>query len=296
MSRNDLGQRLREVGVPDSSAACERVVTAARGEAGAPEGRLRSDQAWRRRVLVIACGLGLIGTVLLTPPGRAATGWVGDLVGIGEVGGPPTREERDQGAPVARSVVVATGHAPDGARYEYVVDRFPTGEGPKAPTGEGVEGPDGETFKWCLGLEWPDVVPHGIGGFCGPQFPPAQREGLIRPFGGLNLYEGVTEHLVLSGFAEPEVSRVRVLYRGEDGQQHEAPADFFGADRMLKDRTGSDRDFGFFVAFIPPSFPLGTGTRPFDREAIDVIAYNSSGHEVARAHPADFVNGATVQN
>lgn len=241
MKRTDIQRGLRGAAVPDASTARARTVTAARTEATRRSPRPPSTHPSRPHVFVCLCALGLTGTLLVTPAGQALTSWAGRLVGVGDVGGPPTREQRDQGAPVESSVILATGRAPDGARYEFVVDRFPTGMGPRAPSGQGVDGPDGETFKWCLGLEFPDVVPRGIGGFCGPELPPAQRDGIVRPFGGLNAYPGVTEHLVLSGFAEPEVSRVRVSYRDQDGEHREAPVDLSAADRELQRRTGSER-------------------------------------------------------
>lgn len=290
MRRKDLDRALRAVAVPDATPARDRTATVARSEASGREQTTGPARNLPRRALALACALGLSATLLLTPPGRAVTAWAGELIGVGDVGGPPTREQRDQGAPVERSVVFAAGRAPDGARYEYVVDRFPTGKDPSAPAGEGVAGPEGETFKWCLGLEFPDLVPRGISGFCGPEFPPPQRDGVVRPFGGLNAYPGVTEYLVLTGFAEPHVHRVRVTYHDENDRRREAPVDLVAANDVLRDRTGSDRPFASFVAFVDPSFPLAPGTRPFDRKAIDVIAYDANGRELDRAHPADFVN------
>src|SRR5688572_19429789 len=77
------------------------------------------------RRLAIACLAALVGFGLLTTPGRDAAAWVGGLVRIGEVGGPPTEKKHgleDPDSPLA-PVVIDNGRAPDGTRYEWVAYR-----------------------------------------------------------------------------------------------------------------------------------------------------------------------------
>jgi hypothetical protein len=75
------------------------------------------------------------------------------------------------------------------------------------------------------------------------------------------------------------VSRVRVAYRGAEGKVREAPVHFIRV---------SDDEFGVYLAFLPPSIRYRPQTRScpergtFDREAIELIAYDDRGEEITR--------------
>ncbi len=104
---------------------------------------IERDAARRRlawpgtRRLAAACAVALLAFAVLTAPGRDAAAWVGGLVGIGEVGGPPTREKhvlQEPGAPFA-PVVVDNGHV--ARRRALRVGRLPMRGGPprRGPAG-----------------------------------------------------------------------------------------------------------------------------------------------------------------
>lgn len=86
--------------------------------------------------------------VLLTPPGRAASLWVGALVGIGDVGGPPTQEKRGGFMLADTAVVIDDREAPDGSRNEWVAYRCHIG----AEDGVGTD------FKG-IGCRWNGPAP-----------------------------------------------------------------------------------------------------------------------------------------
>jgi hypothetical protein len=56
----------------------------------------------------------------------------------------------------------------------------------------------------------------------------------------------------------------------------------------LRQRAGADESFGLYLAFLPPSirYQPQTDSGPergtFDREAIELIAYDNQGAEIAR--------------
>src|ERR671910_640933 len=88
---------------------------------------------------------------------RAARAWVGELVGIGDVGGPPTQEKHGGFMLADTAVVIDNGEAPDGSRYEWVAYRCHI----RAEDGVGTD------FKGIgVSLEWPGVRRHEGGGSC----------------------------------------------------------------------------------------------------------------------------------
>jgi hypothetical protein len=234
--------------------------------------------------------LGLVGVLAITaaiatPPGRAASAWVGGLVGIGEVGGPPTRHDIRVGGKRGKPFVIATGRAPDGARYELVLDRYPGG----------IEIADGEPADSCIQLEWPHLPRAGVtSGFCGPGFPPPQERGrapggaAARPFGFLTPYEVATRYLVLEGFTEPSVARVRVLYTVRPGVRRDAAVDLIELSNDIHERIGSVKAVDVFVAFLPRS------AANFDwrkrSQSLEVLAYDRRGSLLGSVRHTDLAN------
>jgi hypothetical protein len=248
----------------------------------------------RRRVLTL-CAAGLVAVSLLTPPGRAASGLVGEWLGIGEPGGPPTIEgPRQRGAlqkePI-RPTVLAAGRAPDGVRFEFVLESF--AEPAKSD-------PPAEDFRYCLNLEWPDAGTGGINPQYGinPQFgcyrafPPAVLERAVVKRGGLIFDPSLTTHVQIAGLARSDVSDVRILYKDEHGAKRDARVDFASVTGALRERAGADGPVGVFIGFLPSAW-LGYGANydprscppeehAYDADAIEVIAYDRQGQAIAR--------------
>lgn len=239
-----------------------------------------------RRTLVAACASSMLALALLTPGGRTASGWVERQFGIGEPGGPPTLGNRDQGhGRISKSIVFASGRAPDGARYEVVLDRF-------AKPAKNV--PPGEVFNNCLGIEWPGIR-EGASGSCGPVFPPAaaSKAAIGRYIDGPETLERATKYVLLNGFTRSDVARVRVRFTDKAGATRDASVHFIRVRGELRKRLGADRPFGFYVAFLPPSFPRYSGPLPryhnlppcpdtYRRRAFALIAYDDRGRELKR--------------
>ena len=243
MTADRLNEQLRELPTPQSTEARERTVAQARTEAARIGASPRFD---RRLLLGLASAALLVGLLLLTPPGRSASAWVGELVGIGDVGGSPTLDQRP-GGERGTAVVIDNGQAPDGTRYEWVaygceIDLRDEG----LPT----------HFRGIgLGLEWPGVKGHEGGGSCeeatggpGPEIAFRSHGVHIVP----SQFKGVDEpDLVISGSVGPTVHRVRIVYTDGSGQRHDLPVDFARVSGKLRKLTGRREALGTFTAFVP---------------------------------------------
>jgi hypothetical protein len=253
MTPDRLKERLSEIPAPRAVQARERAVAEARAEVAA-----RADESEgspggapaifreRPRLAALAAAALLALVVLLTPPGRAASAWVGDLVGIGDVGGPPTRDKPAGWVKPSTAVVIDNGVAPDGTRYEWVayqckMDLEREGIGPSF---EGIG----------LSLDWPGVKDHEDGGFC------EELEGrpARRTFSGFGVqvlpsqFKGVAEpDLVISGTTGPRVHRVSVIYTDGEGNERELPVDFARVEGKLRQIASQPQALGTFTAFLP---------------------------------------------
>ena len=244
MTPDRLKDLLSEIPTPPAVQAREQAVAEARAEVaqrepGAP------PREWRPRLLSLAAALLLVIVVLLTPPGRAASAWVGDLVGIGEVGGPPTQPKQGRFADAGTAVVINNGVAPDGSRYEWVAYRCSVGP----------EDAPGSEFKGIgASLNWPGVKEDEGGGSCeelqgrprdrafsqhGVHVLPSQMKDVAEP------------DLVISGVVGPNVHRVSVIYTDGEGEKNELPVDFARAEGKLRELASQPEPLGTFVAFLP---------------------------------------------
>jgi hypothetical protein len=166
---------------------------------------------------------------------------------------------------VGEPVVLAAGRAPEGARYEWYVERL------------GNE--DGEVTGICQMLWWPRFAQAGAGGACGTGIPPEaafkQRRNpsgpvLARPYGFLDAAEPATEHFMLSGFARQQVDRVRLTW---DDARDEAPVELFPVTPEKAERMGASGPFGYWVSFVP---------RSARHAEFEVVSYGEDGDEIGR--------------
>lgn len=246
MTPDRLKDLLSEIPTPPAVQAREQAVAEARAEVAQRATSAPPRREWRPRPLSLAAALLLVIVVLLTPPGRAASAWVGDLVGIGEVGGPPTQEKRRGFAEAGTEVVVDNGVAPDGSRYEWVA--YKCSVGPE----DDVPGP--EFTGIGASLDWPGVNGYEAGGTC-EELQGRPRDQVFRQFGVHVLpsqMKGVDEpDLVISGVTGPDVHKVSVIYTDGEGEEHELPVDFARVEGKLRALASQPEPLGTFVAFLP---------------------------------------------
>jgi hypothetical protein len=246
--------------------------------------RPRRRRGWLDRwQLRAAVALLAAAALVASPPGRAGAEWVGDTLGLVELGDPPTRHQLVVPGESRQSYVIATGRAPDGPRFELVLDRYPD----KAKIA------DGEQVDSCLTLEWPDTGQPGAQSFCGPGFPPPQNGGRApggapaRPFGFLSAYPHATRYLALIGFTDPEVKRVAVTYPAANGARENATVEFIEPSNQLHRRIGSTKPVNLFVAFVPSS---AGADRHGSSKTLEVIAYDAAGRELGRVRHDSLTN------
>lgn len=247
MTNERVEKLLRELTVPGGEEARERTVRAARAQVATGE-RPRRQRAARRRLLIAVAGSVLLVAALLTPPGRTASGWVGELVGVGDVGGSPTNEKR--GFEGGNPIVINNGTAPDGSRYEWVA------YGCKVDLRD--EGLPTRFEGFGLSLEWPGVKDRdSSGGTCEEAEDPEKERRDAFDSAGVQIvpsqFKGVAQpDLLVFGSTGPRVHRVRVFYREPSGERHEMKVDFERMERTLRGRlTASASLGGTFVAFVP---------------------------------------------
>jgi hypothetical protein len=246
MTPDGLKERLSEIPTPPAPQAREQAVAEARAEIAARACGPEPASSRRSRALSLAAVALLAIVVLLTPPGRAASAWVGELVGIGDVGGPPTREEHGGFVKPSTAVVIDNGTAPDGTRYEWLAYQC------KLPLSAEGSGPDSDGIG--ISLDWPGVKGHERGGFC------EELEGRPRPpvFGSHGVHvlpsqmKGVAEpDVVIEGTTGPDVHDVRVFYRDGEGRRQELPVDFARVEGKLREIASRPEPLGTFIAFLP---------------------------------------------
>jgi hypothetical protein len=244
MTPDRLEKLLRELPAPPATEARERAVTEARAEVSGRERARRPLRPAGRRVLAGALAAAVLGAALLTPPGRDASAWVGELVGIGEVGGSPTLEGH---AFRERGVVIANGRSPDGSRYEWVVYDC------KVDLRE--EGLPTRFEGFGMSLDWPHVKGRESSGSCEEAHGAPDPQGAFEQIGvhiAPSQFKGVAEpDLLVSGATTRRVHRVEVVYTDTGGERHELPVDFALIPNDLRERLGERSPGGAFVAFVP---------------------------------------------
>jgi hypothetical protein len=213
--------------------------------------RAGSPKRSQRRVLSVVCAAALVGASLLTPPGRAASGTVGDWLGLAEPGDPPTVEgPRPRGGlqkEPTGSVVLAAGRAPDGAPYEFVLETLVEPTKPDPPD---------EELRHCLNIEWPEarVGPISPQFGCYREFPPATVDDSVVKRQGAMFDPTYTSHAQLAGFVRADVSEIRILYKDPQGVPRDAPVDLARVTGAPPERAGADRPFGVFIGFLPQAW------------------------------------------
>jgi hypothetical protein len=183
------------------------------------------------------------------------------------------------------SIVLAAGRAPDGVRFEFVLEGFAE---------PARSDPPSEDFRHCLNLEWPDARQGQINPQfgCYQAFPPAVLDRAVVKRGGLIFDNTYSTHVQTAGLARSDVARVRILYKDERGAKRDAPVHFARVAGPLRRRVGADRPFGVFIAFLPPAW-LGYGAsidprpcppeqRAYEPDSIEVLAYDDEGKVIAR--------------
>lgn len=282
MNVDEVAVRLREEPLPDAEQAMLKTADRAVAQAG------RASRSRRRKVM----GMGLVAAALLalSPPGQSLAESVGELVGIGE---PATLPAKEFGDTISRGqpLVLATGTAPGGDRYEIVVGSAVFAERKGLPADAGGE-------KTCLTVDIPKEPSFGTVEFC---VDPGDEEFL----GSGDVLDGVNyadasgvlapkARYVFSALLSPEIARVELSYENDEGERVQAPTDVGVVDERIRDLIGTDDSVAYMVGFVPDDglgpFPSLRGGEPGQRSepgvlgTIELTGYDAAGHEIASNH------------
>lgn len=216
----------------------------------------------------------MAAALLATPTGRGGLSWAAELVGVGDVGGPPSKADRGPLRPTAGPLVVDNGRAPDNSRYEWVAHRGGLPE-LSLEGGRHVAGGTG----LCLAFDWPDHPHRRTREGCSQRperYPPvpAQIAGPIQSFGfepAQRPAETSAPDIVLSGSAEIRVARLEITY-ARKGVKRRLPTDLAPVNQSLLRRLGlpqgRPRPFAVFTAFVPARAASDAIAERFTRGAV----------------------------
>lgn len=261
---SDLGDLLRDAELPVRERAREIAVGEARRIARRSE--TRPSRSRRPSLRVAAAVAACLAVLAISPPGQSAISWAAEVIGIGDVGGPPTNEARPElVSPSSDQVVIANGSAPDGTPYEIVAYR----------TDDPVAG-DSDVGATCIAVDFPSRKgPSGVA--CGDDMFDPGRSLFVSGASGPGP-AGIPADPFTTGYVTPEIARVTVSTDSPPSPEEAAKLVFL--DGALKRQLGADESIGYFLAFLPRDFDvqgLGAGT-----ERLEVTAYDPEGKVVDR--------------
>jgi hypothetical protein len=260
-----LTDALNRVDELASSEAPDALIERARAESTTLRQR---TCAGKQKWVALAAGiLALILAASFTPPGRAATEWVGDLVGVGDVGGPPTRpsEVRDFG-PASDQIVLATGETADGVAFEIVAFR------------SDKQIVEREEQTVCVNVEFPGRQSDPAGS-C---YAGALRYGALC-CSGVIFKDAASSVPRIEGEVHPDVDRVVISYVDESGAVQSVDATVGMITPEFAERLNIDHPSGLFIASLPglaEQRGLPTPLQGSVAHPIEVTAFGAEGQEL----------------
>jgi hypothetical protein len=261
---SDLGDLLRRGELPVRERARELAVIEARSTAR--RSTTAASDSRRPSFWIAAAAAACLVVLAISPPGQSAISWAAELVGIGDVGGPPTNEDRPEMVrPASDQVVIANGTAPEGTRYEIVAYR----------TDDPVAG-ESDVGATCIAVDFPSLKgPSGVA--CGDDMFDAGRSLYVMGASGPGP-SGIPANPYTTGYVTPKIAEVTVSTGSPPSAGQAAKLVF--VDDALKRQLDADESIGYFLAFLPRDFDvegLGAGT-----EGLEVTAYDAEGNLVDR--------------
>lgn len=242
MDEAALIRRLEAFEAPQAEASRERAMRAvgARPHAArSPAGSRRRFPAARVRLAIAlaALGIALAASAVFTPPGQALTSWIGERLGFGDPGGPPTLRElhafaTEGGAAEGQpAYVLVRGPAPGAGHYELITYRMKDEPGKLWPA----------TGARCFELNLP-AAPALYGPSCG--LPPAVHGvRLDGPAGGSTRDGGY--RFFVSGRVSNDIDAVEIEVNGKPVAVELQPI-----RGELIERFAIRRPFKFFFASL----------------------------------------------
>jgi hypothetical protein len=252
------------------------------------------------RVLVAMVVIAAAIAFSFTPPGRAITGKVGDLLGIGDRATLPPRHE-PQLTHRAHGLVIGKGRAPDGTPFEIVADRSVFSPPTPGPTPIGHPGrPIGMPHEpvTCVTVDLLSKPPsHTTENCSGRSDEASLRKGVIEAESILDRASPFTERngarpgpgarYLLTAVASPSIVRVKLTYRNAAGTKVIHTAALGRVTGRIARQIDAPVRLNYIAAFLPDDGlkprtsarqrPQGPGVMA----TVRLVGYDRSGRVVA---------------
>lgn len=296
---DELGDRLEQLPLPDSSEARERVARiAAEGSeldgtaANRSRHRPRRQSRWAAGIVAAVALVGLS----LTPPGRAIAEGVGELVGIG--GKSSLDHSKNENVPAAGAAVVIDAGTLPGSDQPYEItayrSREPKHELPRrqdVPTPRPIPEQSSRAPISCISLDLPGIENRSQAEFSTICVDAEESDDYTLSASGFSedtagTY-GEAARFRVSGLTGEDAAEVEVTYVDPaTGSRIKAPVIYGRLADTVAEQIDAPARFGHFIAFIPDdgikvSFNRGgSAAHPFV-ETIEVRAFDDAGEEIA---------------
>jgi hypothetical protein len=235
----------------------------------------------QRRSAAVALVIATLMAASLTPPGRAATGWLAGLAGIGEE---PTLPQ--VGSVRGSASVIENGTLSDGTPFEVVVTKV-TGRSWAGASKASRENPKhlekmahGIPDAVCFHVDWPGIESEGHGGDCVEGSTSRRRQhvetiGPYQPPDAGPTAPGIFMAIV----SAPQTKAIRVMRDDDDGTVTELPSRLITLEGSQLRRLGGGSPVSVFVS------PLSEANISASHEGQAIIAataLDGQGHEIGR--------------
>jgi hypothetical protein len=228
---------------------------------------------WRRG-LVVGSAAAVLALASLTPPGAAVADWVGRLVGIGQVGGPPTLHYRMPTVRVpgmrigqhSRRIVIATRKAPDGTPFELTT--FKGARGARCITVD-LPGRGTASVRCSQRSLGQATIQTGSAGYV-----------LVWVGGGKGAYVNKSPQTAqpltwVTGRISPQVAAVALRYQDTSGAERTSQAFATQIRGRLLHLIGARNPFGVFAGFLPQNVSA-VGK-------VEAVAYDGQGSVIGQS-------------
>jgi hypothetical protein len=261
---------------------------------GAPL-RAQHRRTRRNQIGAVALAAVVLLGASLTPPGRAATGWIARVAGIGEDPSLP-----QVGSVQGAAVVLQSGELPDGTPFEVVAKRFNGDSFMRAAADSPEELHEMQDRGFasdipesvCFQVDWPGSQSSGQGGMCtshrgSGREPELEASTLFAPprsFDGTgpgNPNAPRSGPVIFMGFTtSDEITQVRVVQRDGEGAETELPSQLLTVDGESLETVGAPGPLSVFFAVLDEAVVAAANAR---EAQVTVTASDATGAELAHA-------------
>jgi hypothetical protein len=271
---DNLDRAFGELRPADGNEPPSELLAEARSRAAPLRAQYRRTR--RNQIGAVAVAAVVLLGASLTPPGRAATGWIARVAGIGEDPSLP-----QVGSVQGAAVVLQSGELPDGTPFEVVAKRFNGDSFMRAAADSPEElqemqdrGFAADIPEWvCFQVDWPGSQSSGQGGMCtshrgSGHEPRLDSSSLFAPphsFDGTgpgNPNAPRSGPVIFMGFTtSDEITEVRVVQHDGDGDETDLPSQLLPVDAKSLETVGAPGPLSVFFAILDQNVVAAANAR-----------------------------------